>query len=453
MPDLITRCPQCATAFRISDTLLKSAKGKVRCGSCLEVFDATAHLQSRTTLVPPQAPNTIQPHSQPISITGFLKRQDGSVETGEEPAGRSDARTPSPADGGDLFERRAPAASAPPADHDDLDLDPDDDEAWALELLKDDSDLNVQFKKIVTRPLAVPTQTDPPAQEAPPPDPQEPEQDLELDNLPITDADPTENNDIPVDLDELLAEIETTTEETISSGDNEQPPEVSPTTEEVQADSGQHRQEEPPPATEGVDTFEEPAPKEPEVRASAGAERPMREAIAAIEPEPLEVDWDPSPSWKKRLLWPLLALIALVALLGQVAWLEFHRLNTVEPYRSFYAVACRYLQCTLPELVDRGKIQTSNLVVRSHPDVEHALMVDVILQNNAQFEQPFPTLLLTFADLHNQPVASRRLTPDDYLGGELAGSDSMPVNQPIHIGIEIADPGEEAVSYSIAIVD
>lgn len=38
---MYTQCPHCQTCFRISEAHLKVADGKVRCGSCQEVFDAT----------------------------------------------------------------------------------------------------------------------------------------------------------------------------------------------------------------------------------------------------------------------------------------------------------------------------------------------------------------------------------------------------------------------------
>ena len=38
-----TQCPQCRTAFRVSDEQLGLADGKVRCGQCLHVFVATEH--------------------------------------------------------------------------------------------------------------------------------------------------------------------------------------------------------------------------------------------------------------------------------------------------------------------------------------------------------------------------------------------------------------------------
>lgn len=41
---MITRCPKCGTAFRVTPSQLQSAKGAVRCGSCLHVFKAQDYL-------------------------------------------------------------------------------------------------------------------------------------------------------------------------------------------------------------------------------------------------------------------------------------------------------------------------------------------------------------------------------------------------------------------------
>jgi hypothetical protein len=38
------------------------------------------------------------------------------------------------------------------------------------------------------------------------------------------------------------------------------------------------------------------------------------------------------------------------------------------------------------------------------------------------------------------------------LSGELAGSKLMPMHQPVHIGLEIADPGTRAVNYQLTVV-
>lgn len=46
---MITRCPKCGTAFRVTPSQLQSAKGAVRCGSCLNVFKAQEYLVASTT--------------------------------------------------------------------------------------------------------------------------------------------------------------------------------------------------------------------------------------------------------------------------------------------------------------------------------------------------------------------------------------------------------------------
>ncbi|MBK8187544.1 MAG: zinc-ribbon domain-containing protein [Cellvibrio sp.] len=52
---MVTRCPKCSTAFRITAAQLESAKGAVRCGSCLHVFKAQSHLVTKPASVPAPA--------------------------------------------------------------------------------------------------------------------------------------------------------------------------------------------------------------------------------------------------------------------------------------------------------------------------------------------------------------------------------------------------------------
>ncbi|SDK50015.1 DUF3426 domain-containing protein [Microbulbifer yueqingensis] len=178
---------------------------------------------------------------------------------------------------------------------------------------------------------------------------------------------------------------------------------------------------------------------------------PERERlISAIEPAPLEVGWPPNgrrrvPGW----LWGLLALVLALALVVQLGYYRFDTFARQQPWRSLYAQLCPLLDCELPQLEDLRAIRTSNLVVRSHPDIEGALVVDAVLLNTADFPQPFPDLLLRFSDLKNQPVASRKFEPREYLQGELAGRSQMPPGSPVHIAIEIVDPGREAINYEL----
>lgn len=72
----ITRCPACATAFKVVPDQLKISDGWVRCGHCHQVFDATLDLQpwwpgqpvpGEETAVdaPPESPPDTQPESTP----------------------------------------------------------------------------------------------------------------------------------------------------------------------------------------------------------------------------------------------------------------------------------------------------------------------------------------------------------------------------------------------------
>ncbi len=57
-----TRCPACATTFRVVPDQLKISDGWVRCGHCADVFDATLHLEA---WAPPVADAAAQPPSPP----------------------------------------------------------------------------------------------------------------------------------------------------------------------------------------------------------------------------------------------------------------------------------------------------------------------------------------------------------------------------------------------------
>ncbi len=60
MTDRTTRCPACGTRFRVTDTQLEAAGGRVRCGSCLEVFvagvDAAGQDAAQHDEIPRDAP-------------------------------------------------------------------------------------------------------------------------------------------------------------------------------------------------------------------------------------------------------------------------------------------------------------------------------------------------------------------------------------------------------------
>ncbi|MNH04126.1 hypothetical protein D3C79_634050 [compost metagenome] len=185
---------------------------------------------------------------------------------------------------------------------------------------------------------------------------------------------------------------------------------------------------------------------------STRPERPVRkEPLVDVVDDPLQLGWEkPRPNWGKRLLWGLLTLLAAGLLAFQYVWFHFDEMARQDQYRPIFQQICPIVGCQVPTRVDIARIKSSNLVVRSHPDFKGALIVDAIIYNRAPFAQPFPLLELRFADLNGQLIASRRFKPSEYLSGELAGRGEMPSQTPIHIALDILDPGPKAVNYSLS---
>jgi len=388
MAENITRCPKCETSFRIPDALLKTAKGTVRCGSCLHIFNAKEHLIEFATEQAPaaeSAPQTEQLISDEMDST---RQPDDKDELNEELFGKNNT--------GEfefnLFERE-----------DDVEEEEDvtpSDESWALDLLENDDEDDPKHT---------------PERAAPEPQDQEAREE-QISNEEFDETYYSNSFQIIGEDSHKSAEHDAIHDDIAK---------------DVFADDMDHE----------TDDYGDDAPS-------------SSKYLDSIEPEPVEFDWQKhSNIWHSKSLWTGLVVIAGLLLIAQIAWLKFDTLSTQSPYRSYYAKACSLLSCTLPELIDRSKIRTANLVVRSHPRVKNALIVDAVLQNTAKFEQTFPTLDLVFTDSQDKTVAARRLTPNDYLGGELAGRRNMPIKQPVHIAIEISDPGEQAVGYKISIAN
>ena len=145
----------------------------------------------------------------------------------------------------------------------------------------------------------------------------------------------------------------------------------------------------------------------------------------------------------------LLNIIAIAGLAAQHAYFNFDELARQDAYRPYYQIACEHLGCELPTRVDISKIQGTNLVVRSHPQEPNALVIDAIVYNRASYPQPYPDLRLAFQDINGKPIASRRFTPNEYIQDKGIDFQNMPPDTPVHLTLEIVDPGKSAVNYQI----
>ena len=101
-----TRCPACDTTFRISREQLAMKRGQVRCGQCLHVFDAYAHL------VAPELPaEPPQPVAPPPAIVDYRATMTAIAVPSDAPA-RAD--TPELPPAAPLPAAPSPSPSPPP---------------------------------------------------------------------------------------------------------------------------------------------------------------------------------------------------------------------------------------------------------------------------------------------------------------------------------------------------
>lgn len=404
----VTQCPHCQARFRVNHAQLHVARGVVRCGSCLQVFNAARQLLEQRANAPAPEPASKLP----------------ATELTREP-------------------QRAISQKQ-----------------WTAEELDlDNLDLDKELAKLERREIQH-TQALGAERRQPGAERRQKEESLSASRNTVKAEEekwaaslfsepPEERAQAPEDLPEpaKAAASKQRTEPSMSAHTNDldDAPALLSTAGDDDID---------PPLTPISDAQDEP---EPEERLQPSRKRPRPEAgvhdelLQDLEDDPLHLYAQKRPPhWGRRSVWILLVALAAAGLAGQYIAYQFDDLARQNAYRPWFQELCPKLGCTVPSRVDIAHIKSSNLVVRSHPEFAGALVVDAIIYNRATFSQPFPLLELRFADLNGSLIASRRFKPAEYLSGELAGVSEMPSQTPIHISLDILDPGNRAVNYSLS---
>jgi hypothetical protein len=100
--------------------------------------------------------------------------------------------------------------------------------------------------------------------------------------------------------------------------------------------------------------------------------------------------------------------------------------------------------------VDLSHIDIINRDVRKHPAMKDVLLVSVEFENRAEFIQPYPFLEVSFTDQSGNSVAMRRFRPAEYLGTGADLEGGMATESPVHVVLEVIDPGDAVVSFQFA---
>jgi len=404
---LQTQCPKCDTRFRVTDAQLSVAKGKVRCGNCMSVFNAVEHKIKETSALSPTPEKESEPeahtHSPQQDSEDDLLFADNPEEDAAESTYTGTRLTFTDDELSDSF-RSVDKKSKGTGFAADDDEEPGEsiDESWAEDMLSDDKE-----------PKQAPA-PEPEAKPEPKPKPKpkvQPEPEDDYDHFFIDEPEPSNWN----------------YEEPSSLG-YEEP-----------SDFG----------------YEEPSSLGYEEPSSLGNEEPQPGPAKSESPyhnlrrEPVTVSGS-SSGRLRGFLWFLAILALLGGLASQVVWYQFDRLSAIPQLRPFYVQSCEMFGCELKPLADVQSIQSRKLVVKTNAENRSQLIVDAVIINRASFEQPFPAIALTFSNLNNDVVAQSVFTPEEYLAGDGQGLKAMPTDTPVRILINIRDPGKDAVSYNIA---
>ncbi|KPY64277.1 DUF3426 domain-containing protein [Pseudomonas syringae] len=422
----VTQCPHCQTSFRVSHAQLSVARGVVRCGACLQVFNAARQLLEQ------RASDDAEKEALPASpVVAALPEPEF---------------LPTPVPEPELKPQPEPEPEPEPEKL------PEEDDPWQVsELDLDNLNLDEELARLEQRETRRPDTF------------ARPVSDIGNDDVSLTAkrdsrqsdeaawVDTLHNDDVE-QLPELHAEVIADTDPAEAAEPPEddkrtEPPmpviiqRKAPPAEKVERwsavdDDDEDHDHEPEPETRGKRSRNEPAVRD--------------QTLLDLTDDPLQLDWQrPKPRWGRRLAWGLLIVLALAGLAGQYVWYHFDQLARQDQYRPLFQQICPQVGCKVPSKVDISQLKSSNLVVRSHPEFQGALVVDAIIYNRASFSQPFPLLELRFSDTGGQLIASRRFKPSEYLSGEMAGKEEMPPQTPIHIALDILDPGAKAVNYSL----
>lgn len=409
----VTQCPHCQTSFRVSHAQLSVARGVVRCGSCLQVFNAAKQLleQAGKEPVAPVAPAVVEV-PEPAEPRAISQKQWSAAELDldsldlDEELARLEQREIQP-----TTEFGRPREDSLSARRDNVE---NEEEPWTSDSLFSES--------AADRAQAIDDLDDLDSLDTPAP--AEPLKETGI----LARTEPSLSLE-PVDLDDEL------------------PPQLR-LRDPIDAPMRNERLS----ATVPEESDDDLPSIEPLRKRRERSEAGVRdEVLQDLTDDPLQLDWQKRRSpWGRRFFWFLLILLGAGALVGQYVAYHFDELARQDQYRPWFQQLCPQIGCTVPSKVDIAKIKSSNLVVRSHPEFSGALVVDAIIYNRAPFSQPFPLLELRFADLNGHLIASRRFKPGEYLSGDLEGMAEMPPQTPIHIALDILDPGAKAVNYSLS---
>ena len=154
------------------------------------------------------------------------------------------------------------------------------------------------------------------------------------------------------------------------------------------------------------------------------------------------------PKQGLRWLWIVLALLLLIGLSLQFAWVFRRRIIATTPdVLPVYLSACDRLGCRIDTASGTDQIELLARDVRDHPQYRDTLLVNATLVSHSETTTLFPVILLGLFGQTGDVIGIRRFEPREYLDKSIDLSVGMPPNRSVYIVLEVAGVGPRAVSF------
>ena len=391
-----SQCPQCHTAFRVSEEQLDLADGKVRCGQCMHVFIASEHFIE----VPPTEPDV-----EDETITPAIDIELEASELELPDALSIDDLTPTDIE---MAEIEIAEIEVPSLDIVDEHTESD------IERHEDEDDTRIE------------SLDETPVEEL---------VNEEASRYPSADT----QNHVVHSITEPMAAANDTWQENDTNGD-----------EAILSEQDEA-------ATETIEDIE--SKPESDVQTSKSTEKSPAED-PADETIPLLVDsFDVSQLYPELDAAPVveraqytglysIAVILLLAVFGlQATYALRDTLATKPALRMLMSKFCTSFDCAITLPREPEKIILTRSEIRSHSAQNGALLVKASIKNQSHFRQAYPILRLQFSDLDGQALLGRDFLPEEYLPDDVNVNAGMPINTDVNLSLELVDPGSQAVSF------
>ncbi len=171
----------------------------------------------------------------------------------------------------------------------------------------------------------------------------------------------------------------------------------------------------------------------------------------------LETDSDPDPldefnniveengnSMKIKLAVASMLVLLIIAFTS--IWTNRQAIAWSESWGDTMNSVCQYLPCDLKPRRDVSKIKLLQRQLSPDEELENVLDIKVLLINEATFAQPYPTIKIAFSNKNGEQVSVKSFSPTNYLDSQTLG-DLMPSQSEVHIHFKTEVTHPDALGF------